>query len=270
MSNAMVDFDYARPASLAEALRLLRGEPEAKVLAGGQSLLPTMKQRLARPTLLVDVQGLDAMRGISVTDTHVTIGAMTRHAEVASSARVAEALPALAHMARGIAHPQVRHMGTMGGSVAHNDPGADYPAAVLGLGATLHTDRRRIAADAFFTGLFGTALEPGELLLRIEYPRHQRSGYCKLPHPASGLVTTGAWVTRLPDGVRVAINGAAPCVFRHEEAERRLLARFDPASLDGFSQSPQGLNADFHAGVEYRAQLVMVALRRALAMALTH
>lgn len=270
MSNAMVDFDYARPKSVAEAVRLLSDVPEAKALAGGQSLIPTLKQRLSRPTLLVDVQDLDAMHGITVTDTHVVIGAMARHAEVAASARVAQALPALAHMARGIAHPQVRHMGTMGGSVAYNDPGADYPAAVLGLGATIQTDRRSIAADAFFTGLFDTALEPGELVLRIEYPRHHHSGYCKIAHPASGLVNTGAWVTRMPDGVRVAVNGASPCVFRHETLERRLAARFDPASLDDFRQPAQGLNADQHASAEYRAQLVMVATWRALAMALSH
>jgi len=270
MSNAMVDFDYARPKSVREAVALLTNEPEAMALAGGQSLIPTLKQRLARPTLLVDVQDIDEMRGIAVSDTHVVVGAMTRHAEVAVDAHIAEALPALAHMAYGIAHPQVRHMGTMGGSVAHNDPGADYPAAVLGLGATIHTDRRRIAADAFFTGLFATALEPGELVLRIEYPRHHRSGYCKIAHPASGLVNTGAWVTRLDDGVRVVINGAAPCVFRHQELERLLAARFDPASLDGFRQPSEGLNADMHASAEYRAQLVTVTVKRALAMALSH
>ena len=152
MSNAMIDFGYVRPRSVAEAAKLLADEPEAKVLAGGQSLIPILKQRLARPSLLVDVQALDAMRGIEIDDSHVRLGAFTRHAEVAANARIAEALPALAHMARGIAHPQVRHMGTIGGSLAHNDPGADYPAAVLGLGATIVTDRRRIAADEFFTG----------------------------------------------------------------------------------------------------------------------
>jgi carbon-monoxide dehydrogenase medium subunit len=268
MSNAMVDFDYARPKTLAEATRLLTDEPEAKALAGGQSLIPALKQRLARPTLLVDLQALDEMRGIEVTDTHVRLGAFTRHADVAASARIADALPALVHMANGIAHPQVRHMGTIGGSIAHNDPGADYPAALLGLRATICTDRRRIAADEFFIGLFDTPLEPSELVLQIEFPRYRHSGYCKIAHPASGLVNTGVWVTRLADGVRVAVNGASPCVFRHAELERRLAARFDPASLDDFRQPVEGLNSDLHASAEYRAQLLTVAARRALAMAL--
>jgi len=265
----MVDFAYARPTTLAQAGQLL-AEPEATALAGGQSLIPALKQRLARPRLLVDLQDLAELRGVEVNDTHVRLGAFTRHADVAADPRVAEALPALAHMASVIAHPQVRHMGTLGGSIAYNDPGADYPAAVLGLGATIVTDRRRIAADEFFVALFETALAPAELILQIEFPRHRRSGYCKIAHPASGLVNTGAWVTRLDDGVRVVINGAAPCVFRHQELERLLAARFDPASLDGFRQPSEGLNADMHASAEYRAQLVTVTVKRALAMALSH
>lgn len=267
----MSDFRYRRPKSLDEALRMLADEPEAKVLAGGQSLLPAMKQRLARPSMLVDLQELSELRGIEVDDRHVRVGAFTRHAEVASSARIADALPALVHMARGIAHPQVRHMGTLGGSIAHNDPGADYPAAVLGLGATLHTNRRAIPADGFFKGLFDTALEPGELIVRIDFPRYEASGYHKMPHPASGLVNTGAWVTRLSDGsVRVAVNGAAPCVFRSEDAERLLADRFEPAALDEWRPQADGLNADLHASAAYRANLIGVSVRRALAMALRH
>lgn len=264
----MVDFDYARPARLSEALGLLVGEPTAQALAGGQSLIPVLKQRLARPALLVDLQALPELRGIALHGTVLRIGAFTNHAEVAASAVVAEALPALSAMANGIAHPQVRHMGTIGGSVAHNDPGADYPAAVLGLGATVVTDRRRIAADDFFRGLFETALEPGELVLQLEFPRHRRSGYCKIPHPASGLVDTGAWVTRLDDGVRVAINGASPCVFRHRELEARLGARFAPDAMLDFRASHEGLNDDLHASAAYRARLIGVAVRRALEMAL--
>jgi carbon-monoxide dehydrogenase medium subunit len=269
MSNAMVDFAYARPTTVADAARMLAG-PEATALAGGQSLIPALKQRLARPRLLVDLQDLAELRGIEVTETHVRLGAFTRHAEVAADARIADALPALAHMASVIAHPQVRHMGTLGGSIAYNDPGADYPAAVLGLGATIVTDRRRIAADDFFVGLFETALAPAELIVQIEFPRHRRSGYCKIAHPASGLVDTGVWITRLPDAVRVAVNGASPCVFRQAELERRLAERFDPASLEGFAQPAAGLNADLHASAEYRAHLVAVAAKRALAMALHH
>lgn len=266
----MADFGYVRPKSVAEALKLLTEDPEAKVLAGGQSLIPTMKQRLARPSLLVDVQALDAMRGIKISDSHIRLGAFTRHAEVAAHPRIAEILPALTHLASHIAHPQVRHMGTVGGSIAHNDPGADYPAAVLGLGATIITDRRRISGDDFFIGLFETALEAGELLLQVEFPRHRRSGYCKIAHPASGLVNTGVWITRLGDGVRVAVNGATPCVFRHLDLEQRLADRFEPASLDGYQQPSQGLNADFHTNAEYRAQLVTVAVQRALTMAMQH
>lgn len=271
MSNMMVDFNYVRPRTVDEAVRRLAEDPEAKALAGGQSLLPAMKQRFARPTLLVDLQGLSALRGIEITSDHVRLGAFTRHAEVAADLRIAEALPALAHMARGIAHPQVRHMGTIGGSLAHNDPGADYPAAVLGLGATVQTNRRTIEADDFFRGLFETALDPGELIVGIKFPRHAASGYHKMPHPASGLVNTGVWITRLPGGgVRVAINGAAPCVFRSAELEQRLTERFDPASLDGWRQSASGLNADLHASSAYRAQLVTTSVRKALAMALLH
>ena len=266
----MVDFAYARPATVAHASRMLADEPEATALAGGQSLIPALKQRLARPRLLVDLQDLSEMRGIEITESAVRLGAFTRHAEVAADLRIAEALPALAHMACGIAHPQVREMGTLGGSLAYNDPGSDYAAAVLGLGARIVTDRRRIAADEFFVGLFETALAPAELILQIEFPRHRRSGYCKMAHPASGLVDTGVWITRLPEAVRVAVNGASPCVFRHAELERRLAARFDPASLEDFRQSPDGLNADLHGSAEYRAHLVAVAARRALAMALRY
>ena len=265
----MVDFAYARPTTLAQAGQLL-AEPEATALAGGQSLIPALKQRLARPRLLVDLQDLAELRGVEVNDTHVRLGAFTRHADVAADPRIAEALPALAHMASVIAHPQVRHMGTLGGSIAYNDPGADYPAAVLGLGATIVTDRRRIAADGFFVALFETALAPAELILQIEFPRHRRSGYCKIAHPASGLVDTGVWITRLPDAVRVAVNGASPCVFRQAELERRLAERFDPASLEGFEQPAAGLNDDLHASAAYRAHLVAVAARRALAMALQY
>ena len=209
----MVDFAYARPTTVEQATHML-SEPEAKALAGGQSLIPALKQRLARPRLLVDVQDLAEMRGIEITDTHVRIGAFTRHAEVA------------------------------------DDP--------------------RIAADDFFVALFETALAPAELILQIEFPRHRRSGYCKIAHPASGLVDTGVWITRSSDAVRVAVNGASPCVFRHAELERRLAVRFDPASLEGFEQPATGLNDDMHASAGYRAHLVAVAARRALAMALRY
>jgi carbon-monoxide dehydrogenase medium subunit len=263
------DFDYARPASLAQAQALLASDPEAKPLAGGQTLIPTLKQRLAHPPLLVDLQGLPELRGIEVADGFVTVGAMTRHAETASHPQLAARIPALAFLASGIAHPQVRHVGTMGGSISNNDPAADYPAALVGLGAQVQTTRRAIAADAFFTGLFSTALEPGELVLRVRFPVPLRAGYCKIANPASGYVTTGCFIAHFGDaGVRVAVNGAGPCVFRHRELEQSLARDFSPAALAGFRQDAQGLNSDLHASAEYRAQVVAVAARRALAMAL--
>lgn len=266
----MIDFDYARPRTLQEALDLLASDPEARPLAGGQTLIPTLKQRLSRPTLLVDLQGVAELRGIEAQDGFVTIGAMTRHAETASDPAVLQAIPALAFLSAGIAHPQVRHLGTMGGSISNNDPAADYPGAVLGLGAEVQTTRRRIAADDFFTGLFSTALEPGELVLRVRFPVPVRAGYCKIANPASGYVTTGCFIADFGQGgVRVAVNGAGPCVFRQPALERALAADFSPAALAGFRQEPQGLNADLHASAAYRAQLVGVAARRALAMALS-
>ena len=264
----MVDFDYARPRTLDEALSLLAAHPEARPLAGGQTLLPTLKQRLARPTLLVDLQALPELRGITIDDRTVTVGAMTRHAETASHTGLAAAIPALAFLAAGIAHPQVRHMGTMGGSISNNDPAADYPGALLGLGATVETNRRVIGADAFFTGLFSTALEPGELVLRIRFPRPRRAGYCKLANPASGYVTTGCFIAETaPGAVRAAVNGAGPCVFRLGALEQALAADFSPAALAGFRADARGLNSDLHATAAYRAQLIGVAARRALSMA---
>jgi aerobic carbon-monoxide dehydrogenase medium subunit len=263
------DFDYARPASLAQALDLLASDPEARPLAGGQTLIPTMKQRLARPTLLVDLQGLTELRGIEVSAEFVTVGAMTRHAETAGHPQLAAAVPALAFLASGIAHPQVRHVGTMGGSISNNDPAADYPGALVGLGAHVQTTRREIPADAFFTGLFSTALEPGELVLRVRFPIPLRAGYCKNANPASGYVTAGCFIADFgPAGVRVAVNGAGPCVFRLPELERKLAEDFSAAALAGFRLAPRGLNSDLHASAAYRAQLVGVAARRALDMAL--
>ena len=269
-TEAVVDFDYVRARSVEEAADLLEREPDGRALAGGQTLIPALKQRMTRPTVLVDLQDLRELQGITVTDQEVVIGAMTRHAQTACDARVRDAIPALAYLAGGIAHPQVRHMGTMGGAIANNDPAADYPAALVGLGATVQTTRRRIHADEFFTGLFGTALASGELVLRVHFPRPRRAGYCKFANAASGYVTTGCFIAQTGDGMRVAVNGAGPCVFRHAEAEGALSQDFSSAALAGLRQSAQGLNVDMHAGAAYRAQLVGVAARRALAMALNN
>lgn len=262
------DFAYRRPATLAEALDLLRSDPEARALAGGQTLIPALKQRMTRPSILVDLQSIPEMRGIEVDADRVSIGAMTPHAVTATDPRIRAAIPALAAMAARVSHPQVRNLGTMGGSIANNDPAADYPAAVLGLGAEIETTRRRIAADDFFLGLFTTALEPGELVLRIHFPRPDNCGYVKFANPASGYVTTGAFVARGPAGVRVAINGAGPVVFRFTDAEARLAGDFTPAALDGLSLPAAGLNSDIHASAAYRARLAVVGTRRALAIAL--
>lgn len=261
-------FEYLRPATLPEAVTLLRANPEARALAGGQTLIPALKQRLSRPAMLVDLQGIPDLRGVTVTDDAVTIGAMTPHAVTATDPRIATAIPALAHLAGGIAHPQVRHLGTMGGSISNNDPAADYPAALVGLGATVRTTEREIAADDFFLGLFTTALEPGEIVVSIRFPRPACAGYHKFANIASGYVTTGAFVSRGPMGVRVAVNGAGPVVFRHDQAEQRLNSDFSAAAVADISQSPAGLNNDLHASAEWRAQLTCVAIRRALAMAL--
>jgi aerobic carbon-monoxide dehydrogenase medium subunit len=265
----MNDFDYVRARSVDHAIALMAAHDEARLLAGGQTLIPTLKQRLLCPILLVDIQDLAELTGIKVTDTTVTIGAMTRHAQVANDADVRAAIPALSHLAGGIADPQVRHMGTIGGSIANNDPAADYPAALVGLGAEVETSRRRVAADDFFVGLFTTALAPDELVLRIHFPRSRRAGYCKFANPASGYVTTGCFVAEFDDGIRVAINGAGPVVFRQAEFERALRAHFSEDAIVGCRQDSNGLNHDMHASAVYRAHLIKVAARRAVAAALS-
>jgi aerobic carbon-monoxide dehydrogenase medium subunit len=261
-------FDYCRPANVSEAVAFLHADPEAKALAGGQTLIPTLKQRLIRPSAVVDLRDLPEMRGISVDDDAVTIGAMTRHAEAASNAGVRAAIPALSYLAGGIAHPQVRNMGTLGGSIANNDPAADYPAAVVGLGAEIETTKRKIAAADFFTGLFSTALEPDELVLRVRFPRPRRAGYCKIPSQASGYAITGCFIVDTGEEVRVAVNGAGPCVFRQMEFEAALRHEFTPEALIGLKQDAKALNRDIHASAAYRGHLVGIAARRALKQAL--
>jgi len=264
----MYEFNYHRPTSLAEAASLLSKSADGKLLGGGQTLLPTLKQRLASPSDLIDLTGIAELSGIKVEGGMVTIGAATRHAAVASSAEVKKAIPALAHLAAGIGDPQVRNMGTLGGSVANHDPAADYPAAVLALGATVHTNKRTIAADQFFTGLFETALDDGEIIVKIAFPVPKRAGYVKFPNPASRYVMVGAFVAETASGIRVAINGAGPGVFRHAEMEAALAKSFSPDALKGVKTSPKGLNSDIHASAEYRAHLVGVIAKRAVQAAL--
>jgi carbon-monoxide dehydrogenase medium subunit len=265
----MKDFDYYKPTTVSEAVALLAANGEGRALSGGMSLLPAMKLRLGAPTALVDLSALPGMSGITIDAKSVTIGAMTTHAEVAGSAPVAAAIPALAILAGLIGDPQVRHRGTIGGSLANADPAADYPAAALGLGATIITDRREIAADHFFTGLFQTALAANEVIVAVRFPVPDAAGYAKFKSQASRFALVGAFVARFGDAVRVAITGAAPVVFRAADIEDALAANFSPAALARISIAPSGLNSDIHADSEYRAHLVVVMAARAVQQALT-
>ncbi|SLN76909.1 FAD binding domain-containing protein [Oceanibacterium hippocampi] len=261
----MYSFDYHRPRSVDDAVRQLGGE--AKLLAGGQTFIPTLKQRLAQPDKIVDLGGIAELSGIKVEGDAVVIGAMTRHGAVAASAEVAKAIPALAKLAGGIGDPQVRNMGTLGGSVANNDPAADYPAALLGLGASVETNKRTVAADDFFTGMFETALGEDEIITRVRFPVPQAAGYAKFANPASRYALVGVFVARTPGGVRVAVTGAGPGVFRIGAMETALAGNFSAGAIDGVSVSADGLNSDMHGSAEYRAHLVTVMAKRAIAAA---
>ena len=263
----MYNFDYARPASLKEVDAALKGASEPKLLAGGMTLIPTLKQRLASPDRLVDLGGIGELRGIKVSGDTVTIGAMTPHAAVAASKEIAKAIPALAHLADGIGDPQVRNRGTIGGSISNNDPAADYPAAVVGLGATVETNKRKIPADSFFKGLFETALEPGEIVTAVSFPVPEKAGYSKFPNPASRYAIVGVMVAKTKGGVRVAVTGAGPCVFRVAAMEKALAAKFSPDAVAAIKVPSTNLNSDIHASAEYRAHLVTVMAKRAVAAA---
>ena len=262
----MYDFAYHKPSSVADAVKLLSSDPDARAISGGQTLLPALKHRLNKPSAVVDLSGIAELRGIRREGDKLVVGALTKHKEIAESAEVKAAIPALAKMAQHIGDIQVRNRGTIGGSVANNDPAADYPSAVLGLGATVVTDKRRIAADEFFQGIFTTALEQGELVTAIEFPIPERAGYAKMRNPASRYVMAGAFVAKTKPGeVRVAINGAGPGVFRQAEMERALSANWSPDAVAGVRQPADGLNADIHGSAEYRAHLVTVMAKRAVA-----
>ena len=261
----MYNFTYHRPTTVRQAANLLAKNEEAKLLAGGHSLIPVMKQRLAGPTALIDLSLVEGLAGIEVKGRSIVIGAMTRHADVANSPVVQQALPALASVPASIGDPHVRHMGTIGGSIANNDPNADYPAACLGLGATIITNKRRIAADDFFTGMFSTALEPGEIITKIQFPIAKKAAYQKFKHPASGFALVGVFVSKRGPDIRVAVTGAgASGVFRVTAFEEALKQRFAAKSLEGLTVPTEGMNSDIHAGAEYRAHLVGVLARRAL------
>jgi aerobic carbon-monoxide dehydrogenase medium subunit len=263
----MYAFEYHRPQTLSGAIADL-AKPDSKALAGGMTLLPTMKQRLASPSALIDLKNVPELAGIAREGDHLLIGAMSRHADVARSVIVRAAIPALAKLAGGIGDPHVRNMGTIGGSLANNDPSADYPAAALALGATIVTNKRRIPAQDFFTGLFETALEAGELITQASFPIPQKAAYMKFANPASRYALVGVFVAKTAGGVRVAVTGAgANGVFRAEALEAALAANFSPAALDGVSVPASGLNSDLHADADYRAHLIGVMAKRAIAAA---
>ena len=262
----MYAFDIERPTRLADAVKLLSDSTEATMLGGGQTLIPSLKQRLAAPDRLVCLSGIREIRGICTADDGaLCIGGGTCHADVAAGAG---AYPALASLAANIGDPAVRNRGTIGGSVANNDPSACYPAAVLGSGATVVTSKRRIAADEFFLGMFETALDDGEIVTEVRFPVPEKASYQKFEQPASRYALVGVFVAKYADGVRVAVTGASEeGVFRWSEAEAALSSRFAPEALEGLSLPGDGMISDLHGSGAYRAHLAGVMTRRAVAAA---
>ena len=261
----MYAFAYERPASLADVVAKIAAGGQA--LAGGQTLIATLKQRLAQPESLVDLAGVNELSGIRTEGNTLVIGAMTKHETVAESAEVKTTIPALASLAVQIGDRQVRAMGTMGGSVANNDPAACYPSAVLALGATVQTNRRKIAADDFFQGMYTTALEPGELITAIHFPVPQKAAYAKFRQPASRFALVGVFVAQTANGVRVAITGAGNGVFRHAGLEAALSKSFTPETVENVVIDASELNADLHASAAFRAQLIKVQTQKAVQQA---
>ncbi len=262
----MYNFDYKRVSALDEAVNALNSADDGKLMAGGMTILPTIKQRLAKPSDLIDLAGVAELKGITADGDTLIIGAMTTHYAVASNADVKAKSSALADLAEGIGDPAVRNRGTIGGSIANNDPAADYPAACLGLAATIRTNKREISADDFFEGLFETALEEDEIITAVSFPAAEKAFYMKFPNPASRYALVGAFVAKTSSGVRVAITGAGQDgVFRQKEMESALTANFSPDAIAGISVAPNDLNSDIHASSEYRAHLIGVMVKRAVA-----
>ena len=256
---------YHKAGSAADAAAALSGADDGQLLAGGQTLIPTMKARLAAPSDLVDVSGAADMKGITVSGTSVTIGAATTHAEVAASAEIRAVCPAISDLAAHIGDPAVRHRGTIGGSVANNDPAADYPAAMLALGAVIRTNAREIAADDFFTGLFDTALDEGEIITAVSFEAPAKGAYAKFPNPASRYAMCGVFVASGAGGVRVAVTGAgSDGVFRASDMEAALSGSFSPDALDGVTVDAGAMLSDIHGNADYRANLVKVMAKRAV------
>ncbi len=264
----MYSFNYQKVKSVDDAAKVISKNADAKLLAGGQSLIAAMKLRLSKPSDLVDISTIKELTGIKADGKAVTIGAMTRHAEVAASAAVQKAIPALAALAGGIADRMVRNMGTIGGSLAANDPAADYPAGALGLGATIVTNKRKIAADDFFEGLFETALGKDEIITSVSFPIPKRAAYMKFKNPASRYAIVGVFVADFGSSARVAVTGAGACAFRVAAMEKALAAKFAPESVANIKVPEKGLNSDLHAKADYRAHLITVMARRAVEAAL--
>ncbi len=263
----MYNFNYHQAKSVDDAVKLVTGAEEGKLMAGGMTLIPTLKQRLAKPSDVVDLGKIADLKGIKKEGNAIVIGAMTRHFDVATSDVVKSAIPALAYLAAHIGDPAVRNRGTMGGSIANNDPAADYPAAVLALNATIITNKRKIAADDFFKGMFETALGDGEIITAFSYPIPEKAAYMKFPNPASRYAIVGVFVAKTGGDVRVAVTGAGPVVFRQKDMEAALAKSFTPDAIKSVVQKQDGLNSDIHASAEYRAHLVGVMARRAVAAA---
>lgn len=262
----MYAVNYHRAKSVAEAVKLAKGD--AKYLSGGMTLIPAMKTRLAAPSDVIDVTHIADLKGIKVSGKNVTIGAATTHFEVANDEKLKKAFPAFAHLASEIGDSAVRHRGTIGGSIANNDPAADYPAALLALGATIVTNKRSIAAEKFFTGLFETALKDGELVTAVSFTVPAKSGYAKFRNPASRYPMAGVFVAKTKDGVRAAVTGAGEDgVFRSKEIEAALAKKFEASALEGIKLPSGNLMTDMHAGADYRANLVAVMAKRAVAQA---
>jgi carbon-monoxide dehydrogenase medium subunit len=261
----MYEFNYQKAASLEEAAKALGANEDAKLVAGGMTLIPTLKLRLAKPSDLIDLASVPGLKGISEEGGGLKIGAMTRHVEVQRSDVVKRVIPALSALASLIGDPAVRNRGTIGGSISNNDPAADYPSAVVGLGATVVTTKREIAGDDFFTGMFETALAPDEIVTAVKFPKPQAAAYQKFKNPASRYAIVGVFVARTAGGVRVAVTGAGPCVFRVPEMEAALGKSFSADAIKDIAVPEDGLNSDIHASAEYRAHLVNVMARRAVA-----
>jgi carbon-monoxide dehydrogenase medium subunit len=264
----MYAFDYQKPGSVADAAAALKQSDGAKLLAGGQTLLPAMKLRLANPGTIIDLSKVPGLSGIKKDGDEIVIGAMTKHVEVMNSPEVQQSIPALAHLAANIGDPQVRNRGTIGGSLANNDPSADYPAAALGLGATIHTNKRKIAADEFFKGLFETVLAGDEIIEKVSFPVPEKAGYVKFKNPASRFALVGVFVSKGPAGIRVAVTGASESgVFRAKDIEAALGKDWSAKAIEGVKIAPKGMIADIHGSAEYRAHLAGVLARRAVAAA---